>query len=312
MSTVALSNSEPTKVEQVVSEIPPEHTESSPLPGANVLLIGGSGAGKTHSLCTLPKAGVTPFILFTEPGMDVAAEHMNHGDYHWCYSPPANVPWSVLIDKAKIINTLSFEAQKKYDDPNKSKYNQFVDALQCMNKFVCDECGENFGDVATWGTNRAFVVDSLSGLSTMSMQLTVGGKPSPHQGEWGTAMGNIEGLIQTLTNGTKCHFILLAHLDREVDEVSGGSNIYALTLGKKLAPKLPFNFTDVIQAKRTGTEWSWSTTEPGTDLKARNVAWSKGLPASFNPLIQKWQSRGGIICPTNQPTLQPQSAAQPS
>ena len=40
-----------------------------------------------------------------------------------------------------------------------------------MNDFTCDRCGESFGDVSTWNTDRAIVVDSLSGLNIMAMDL---------------------------------------------------------------------------------------------------------------------------------------------
>lgn len=272
----------------------------SPLDGLKILLMGDSGTGKTAAIHTLKKAGIFPFICFTEPGVDTLMDWAKPcEDFHWMYVPPSNAPLLVQLARAKQINQLSWGALKKIDDPNKNKYSQFLTLIEAHNNFICRGCGKEFGDVMTWNTDRAIIDDSLSGISTMSMQLTVGGKASPHEGEWGTAMSNIEMYVNSLTNGTHCHYILMAHLAREIDEVVG-SNIYASTLGKKLAPKLPYNFTDVVNAKRVGTTFTWSTTEPDMALKARNLVWGRDIDPSFEPLIKKWQDKGGIICSTEE------------
>jgi hypothetical protein len=80
-------------------------------------------------------------------------------------------------------------------------------------------------------------------------------------------------------------------LERETDEVTGGISLMASTLGRKLAPRLPRFFSDVIHAKREGEKFSWSTATFNVDLKARNVPISETIPPSFVPLIEKWRSR---------------------
>lgn len=265
----------------------------SGLPGVNVLLMGASGTGKTRSLRTLIDAGIKPFIIFTEPGMEVLGD-LPEGSYEWVYIPPAVVDWSVLATRAKTINNSSYEAITKMNDPNKRKFTQFLDVLNCCNDYT-NHKGEKFGNVADWDTDRAIVVDSLSGLSVMAQNLTVGGKPTLAPGEWNIAMNCIESFIMGLTNGTRCHFILISHMEREVDEVSGGVSLMAATLGRKLAPKLHRNFSDVVQAQRTDKGWTWSTTSYNADLKARNLPWDSNLKPSFKPLIEQWKSNGGVI-----------------
>lgn len=42
---------------------------------SNIMLVGATGTGKTHCLRTLLDAGITPFIISTEPGIE-----SSHGD----------------------------------------------------------------------------------------------------------------------------------------------------------------------------------------------------------------------------------------
>lgn len=268
-------------------------TKKSPIPGTNTLLIGASGTGKTTSLRTLIEAGIKPFIIFTEPGMEVLGG-LDEGSYEWVYIPPATVGFDVLSQRSQTILNSSYESITKMTDANKRKYSQFLDVLAACNNFT-NHKGEEFGDVSGWGTDRAIVIDSLSGLSVMAQHLTVGGKPTLAPGEWNIGMNCIESVIMTLTNGTHCHFVLIAHAEKEHDEVSGAISLMASTLGKKLAPKLPRNFSDVIQAVRTDKGWTWTTDAYGADLKARNVPWAANLPPSFVPLIEQWKKNGGVI-----------------
>jgi hypothetical protein len=266
----------------------------STLPGVNVMLMGASGSGKTTSLRTLIAQGITPFVVFTEPGFEVLGD-LPPEKIHWHYIKPADVPWVTMIDAAKLINTLSFEALTKVNDIKKSKYGQFVDLLSSLNNFKCDRTGESFGDVCTWGTDRAIVLDSLTGINIMAMNLVVGAKPVKHQGDWQIAMDNLERLIQKLCTDTACHFVLIAHVERELDEVQGGQRIMASTLGRKLAPKLPRLFSDVVFVDKTGPKFTWSTNALGVDLKARNLPYADGLAPDFGPLIQKWKQQGGSV-----------------
>jgi hypothetical protein len=269
----------------------------SSLPGVNVLLMGASGAGKTYSLRTLITHGITPFCVFTEPGFEVLGD-IPPDKLHWHYIPPADQDWASMVDSATKINTLSFESLTKLTDINKRSYDQFIDLLKTLNNFKCDRDGKEYGDVCKWGTDRAVVLDSLSGVNIMAMNLVVGSKPVKHLGDWGVAMDNLERLIQKLCTSTGSHFILIAHAERETDEVMGGSKIMAATLGRKLAPRLPRFFSDVVLADKQGAKFTWSTAAVGADLKARNLAIADGLPPDFGPIITSWKKQGGTITPT--------------
>jgi hypothetical protein len=265
------------------------------IPGARVMLVGATGTGKTHAIQTLIEAGITPFVLFTENGMRTLG-NVPDESCHWHYIPPAVPSWDAMEDSANKINTFSLKNLADLKTGiNKDQYRQFMEVLKTLNNFTCDRCGESFGDVDTWGTDRAIVIDSLSGLNIMAMDLQVGSKPARSPGDWGVAMDNLERFITKMTTAPQCHFILTAHLEREVDEVMGGVQLMASTLGKKLAPKIPRFFDDVIQCVREGSTFTWSTATSGVDLKARDLPWADKLDPSFVQIIEAWKKAGGII-----------------
>jgi AAA domain len=275
----------------VASPTPPLPTHQRS--GSKVLLLGDSGCGKTYAFRSLPPLGITPFILATEPNIEDVLGDIPCPKLHWHYIAPANPDWETLIDSAKKINTLPFKALADMGDINKQKYNQFIQLLEALHNFKCDRCGEAFGDVSKWGPDRALGLDSLTGLNQMAMNLVVGSKPVKSMADWQIAMDNLERIINKLTTDTKAWFILTAHLERETDEVTGGIQLMASTLGKKLAPKLPRFFSDVVHVIRQGTTFKWSTASLNVALKARNLPISDNLTADFKQLFTAWKAKEG-------------------
>lgn len=275
-----------------------EDVYSSNIPGAKVLVIGDSGAGKTHSIRTWLDAGIEPFVLFTEPGMEVVANVNEPGKacrMHWTYLPPATTDIDAMIESALRINSLAYDQLLRLSDINKRQFQEYVRFLQALKNFQCARCKKEFGPVSAWGTNRALNIDSLSGLSLMAMNLVIGSKPVKQQQDWGVSQDNLERGVLKLTTDYKCFVAIFAHPEREVDEVSGAVHIMASTLGRKLAPRLPRYFSDIIHAKREGTKFTWSTATANMVLKARNLPISDGLPPSFAALVEGWKKNGGVI-----------------
>lgn len=262
------------------------------IPGVNVLLVGATGTGKTHSIRTLVEAGLEVFVVFTEPGMEVLAD-IPAENLHWRYIAPATPDWSDMLDSATKINRLSFKSLTDLSDINKSKYTEFLELLTTLSNFKDDRTGKEYGPVDSWEPDRVLVVDSLSGLNIMAMNLVTGSKPVKSMADWGVAIDNLERLITKLCVDTKCHFVLTAHLERETDETTGGTSLMASTLGRKLAPKLPRFFSDVIHVKREGAKFLWSTASINVDLKARNLPLADNLPPTFKPIIESWRTRAG-------------------
>ena len=261
---------------------------ASTLPGVNEMLCGTSGSGKTRAIRTLVEAGLEVFVLFTEPGMEVLAD-IPKEKLHWHYIAPASPDFEDMISSATKINTMSFEAITKLPDINKRKYDEFIQVLVTLSNFKDDRTGASFGPVDSWDSSRVLVVDSLTGLSLMAMNLVTGSKPVKSLADWGVAIDNLERLITKLCVDTKCHFVLISHLERETDEVTGGTSLMASTLGRKLAPKLPRYFSDVIHVVRKADKFVWSTVTSNVDLKARNISLADNLPPSFVPIIANWR-----------------------
>ena len=285
------------EIERPNLDLKPSGTRSH-LPGAKTLLLGDTGTGKTHAIRTFLEAGIQPFVVFTEPGMEIVNDLNMQGEpckIHWTYIAPAAPDWTAMLDSAKKINSMTLEQLARLSDVQKKEYQEFINILNALHDYTCDRCGRHFGDVSDWGTDRALIVDSLSGLNVMAMNLVVGSKPVKSMADWGIALDNLERLLTKLTVDTRCFFVLTAHLEREVDEVTGGTQLMASTLGRKLAPRLPRFFSDVIHAKREGDKFTWSTVTTNVALKARNLPLADKQPPSFKPLVDQWVKRGGLI-----------------
>jgi hypothetical protein len=270
---------------------PPASDRPPSIPGPKILLVGSTGSGKTHAIKSLLDAGLEVFCIFTEPGMEVLSD-TDPNRLHWHYIPPSAPSWEAMLDSATKINTMSFESLTKQGDINKRQYTEFLNLIRCLANFHDDRTGKDFGPVDSFSPEtRAVVIDSLSGLNIMAMNLVAGSKPVKSMADWGVAMDNLERLITKLTVDVPCTLVMTAHLEREQDEVTGGVQLMASTLGKKLAPRLPRFFSDVIHCRRDGTNFFWSTASMNVDLKARNLPISDKLPASFVPLLKTWKER---------------------
>lgn len=276
---------------------------TSILSGVNILVEGATGTGKTFSLGTLADTGIDLFVLFTESGLETLAGYFTDrgkkipANVHWHVLPRSPGSFTTLADSANTINTMSQESLHKMQDPNRAKHNQFVGLLRSLADFPDDRTGKTFGAVDTWGPDRCLAIDSLTGINPIALSLVVGGKPVKSQADWGIAQDQIEKLIRQLTDGCRCHFVLTAHVEREIDQVFGGVKITVSTLGRALAPKIPPMFSDVILSYREGTKFLWSTANPQADLKARNLPIADGISQDFGPIIAKWKSRGGSFAP---------------
>lgn len=267
---------------------------TSPIPAPKIILMGASGTGKTHAIRTLVQAGITPFVIFTEPGMEVLSD-IPADKLHWKYISPVHNSLAGLLKTAQDVNKLTFEMLTKMTDAQRTQYNQFIEVVNTCNNFKCDRTGQEYGSVDKWGTDRWLVIDSLTGLGKMAMSLVIGGKPTRSMPDWGLAQNMLRRLIDYNTTNLQCGFCLIAHVSRERDELTGGTYITINTLGQKLAPELPLFFSDVIMTKREGTSFFWSTAEASADTKARNVELSAKLNPSFIQIIEAWKKKGGTI-----------------
>lgn len=271
-----------------------------PLQPPSILLMGPSGSGKTYSLSTLLEAGLEVFVVSTEPHgletlLDVTAEKkLPLNKLHWRYIPPARPGFETLERLGKLI---SISDQKSLSDarPGNRSEAQWIELLKTFVNFKDDKDGKEYGDVTKFGADKALVVDSLSGISSMAMDVTIGDKVTANPGEWGIAMRALDKFLLTCTSDLKCFFALTAHVEREEDLITGASKIMVSTLGKKLAPQIPKFFSEVVLAdtKSEGDKRDhfWSTNALNTVLKNRSLPISSKLPPTFQPIVEAYKKR---------------------
>jgi len=270
----------------------------TPLRPPSTLLLGPAGTGKTTSLVTLLESGLKLRLLATEPSapnrvLDEARKrNIDTSGFDWQFVSPSPPSWDALTQSATIVNTLGLkEIADMRGGIAKSDGKQWLAMLTSMASFRSDRTGLLLGDVTEWGEDCAFAVDGLTGVNTMSRNLTVGLKPNPSPGEWGVMQGNIINVLRKLCSDCHCFFVCIAHVERETNELTGLSNITVSTLGAKLAPKIPPEFSTVVLAKREGAKFSWSTAAHGVDTKQGELSFSDDLSPSFKPIVEGFRER---------------------
>lgn len=278
----------------------------SNLEGFNVVLMGPSGSGKTHAIGTLVDTGLQVMYVPLESGTEsLVGYYSDRGlplppNLHIQALSQPKASFTDLFDAAKRTNTLPHDSVMKMPDPNRGKYDGYLKLLTSLNDFTDNRSGEKFGAADTWGTDRVVVLDGLTGLNNFAMQLVIGGRAERTQTDWGVAQSYVMSLLRKLADGCRCHFVLIAHVERETDMVQGGVKLMVSTLGKAIAPTIPALFSDVVLTKKDVDKFTWSTAESQADVKNRNLPLKSGMPASFKPLYEKWLSRSkGIASPTN-------------
>jgi hypothetical protein len=194
---------------------------------------------------------------------------------------------------AQIIASSTLTALCKMQDMTRAANNPFERLLKVMNSFHDQRTGKNFGPVDSWGPDRAIVIDGATELSNFVMAMQVGNKPVRDKPDYGIVQEQLERFIRYCCDGCKCHFILIAHVEREQDDILGGVKLMTSVPGQKLSPKIPSMFSDTILTVRNKDVWTWDTASPLADLKTRNLPVKQNIDPDFKSIIEKWQSRGG-------------------
>lgn len=268
---------------------------TSSIAAPKVLLMGDAGTGKTRSIATLVEEGIEVFYLGIEQGIESLFRYWTERklpipeNLHWHKIDPPKASFKELAEQALKVNTLSYESLGKQVDLNRHMHNLFIKVNESFFNFPDDRTGKSYGDVATWGPERAIVVDGLTGLSRAAMSLTVGGKAIRNPGDYGIAQGQLENYLRLICDHCRCWFVLLAHVEKEIDPVVGGMKITVATIGKALPPVIPPMFSDVVYCVREGKTWSWNTSGTGVVTKARNLPWAEGMEPSFKALFKGWR-----------------------
>jgi hypothetical protein len=266
------------------------------LQAPSTLILGEVGAGKTHCLVTLAQAGIEVFVIVTEPtGLDTLIDSFAEAGVidklHYHALSPARKGFADMEKQAKILSISGQDTLAKQAPQGDRTKATWLQLLRTLMDFPCQRTGEMFGPVDSWDDSRALVIDSLSGLNIMAMDITIGDKLTAGPGEWQIAMNSLERLILKLTNDCKCYTVLTAHVEKETDPISGAQKVMAGALGSKLAPKLPRFFSEVVHAYRSGSDFYWSTMTANFNLKKRSLPLADKLKPSFAPIVEAYGKR---------------------
>ena len=273
------------------------------LPGPNVLLEGDGGTGKTHAIGTLVDAGIEVFYLGIEQGLESLIGYWTDirpdnpkprpipHNLHWHKVEGPNLGFEAFAAQALRVNTLALDTLAKSSDPQRYLHNLWIKVSSAMFDFVDDRTEQHFGPVDSWGPERAIVIDGMTGLCKAAMSCVVGSKPVWNPGDYAVGQKQVEGFLRLVCDHCLCWFVLIGHVEKEVDPIIGGTNITISAIGAKLAPLIPPMFSDVIYCTREGNKWVWNTAKTGVACKARNLPWADGLKPDFGIIYKTWAQR---------------------
>lgn len=261
----------------------------------STLLLGDTGSGKTHSLVTFLDAGIELFVLITEPnGLDTLLDAARGRDLallHYKVIAPVAPSLSSLMQSADLVNRKSAGDIQRMDvGLNKIKYQQYTTLLHTIQNFTCDRTGISYGDVTEWGDDRAFSLDSLSGLNYMIRQHISGDRPTLTLPEYGLAQNLTINLLNVLTS-INAYFVLTAHIENAVDELGGGRKLFPIAIGNKLAPELPRFFSEVVLTLRSDNNYLWNTNATNAVVKHRALPLSDKITPSFKLVVEAHKKR---------------------
>lgn len=281
--------------------------------GPNILLMGSGGTGKTHAIATLvewaAKNDKQVFCLFTENSLetllgfwtDVNMPPFNRTApaevpkcLHWHQQVTRPISLTSLTDAAQKVGMMSYDAVTKMQDMNRSgENNAFWKILGSCSNFPDDRTGEKFGAVDTWGVDKIFVIDSLTELANACMKMVIGNKPTAAPPDYGVAQNNLMNFIRLCTQGSRATFVMTAHVDKQVDEISGMTKTMVKSIGKALGSDIPPLFSDVIYTVREGDQFFWDTAAYGVDTKTRSLGYRSKIKPDFAQIMDVWKGRGG-------------------
>jgi hypothetical protein len=134
----------------------------------------------------------------------------------------------------------------------------------------------------------------MSGLSDMAFALVAGNKPVRGMPDYQVAQNALRMILNICVN-MRSMFVLITHLDKEQDLVTGAYFATVRTVGQKLGPDLPRLFSDCIRAKRSADKVTWDTADAQSTVVGRHIPAKSGLDPDFHLLVSNWIKQGGRI-----------------
>jgi hypothetical protein len=291
----------------MAEQIPVNTPDTSPaLAGPKVLLEGPSGSGKTFAIGTLvdwASRQSPPFpvhVIFTENGLETLLGYWRDRKL----AVPPNLRWHVvrtptlsldaLINGANKTGLMSMEALFKSIDPERSRNNPWETFLRVLADVPDDRTGSKHGNIGTWSSRNILINDSLSETSNACLRMVTGAKTSASQPEYQAAQGNLINWIRFMTQSFQGTFVMTAHVQRQMNEVTGVTQLMTKAIGKALADDIPPLFSETIYTVREGTAWYWDTAAANVDTKTRYLPIQSKIRPDFAQIMDKWLERSKV------------------
>jgi hypothetical protein len=271
------------------------------LNGPKILIEGPSGTGKSYSIGTLvdwaAKNEFEVFCLYTENSLETLLGYWTERKlpvptclhYHVNLIPALGL--ASLIAGAKDAGTMSYELLTKMSDPNRSKNNPWEKFLTLLTDFPDDRTGQKFGNIGEWPRTRILVIDSLTEAAIACFRMVTGNKPVASQPDYQVAQNNLIAWIRYMTQSLQCTWVLTAHVGRQVNEITGTTQLMTKAIGKALADDIPQLFSETLYCKREGEQWWWDTKSVNADTKTRYLPISDKIKPDFGQIMDKWLAR---------------------
>lgn len=278
--------------------------------GPKICLMGLGGVGKSYSIGTLvdwaAKNSFEVAVLFTENSTETLLGYWRDppkDSGRQPSEPPACLYWhqqltqavglKAITDMADKVGLMSYEGLTKTIDPARGQNNPFAKILASCSKFTDDRTGKDLGPVDSWPVTRIFVIDSLTELGNAAMKMQVGARPTGAPGDYGVAQGMLMNFLRLCTQAIPCPFVLISHVDRELNPVTQAPETSIKAIGKALASEIPTLFGEVIYATRDGTKFNWDTSAFGVSTKTRYLGYRAGIVPDFAQIMDLWIKRRG-------------------
>jgi hypothetical protein len=225
--------------------------------------VGDSGCGKTGSLAALANVGYELFILDFDNGVEPLFTYVDPNRRHL-------VHYETLTNKLKGSGAGASIVMA----------NAASRAFSLMNNWVDSETKQSFGGVASWGSDRVLVIDSLTffGNSCLLAVMQREGKsdfrPQPVSGfnpmsVYGDAMDMVESSLALLFSPeVKCNVVVLSH-KKYYTRKGEDDVVYPAAIGKQLAPIIPRYFNSLIRYQQAGNE-RYIYTTPDVNLATKS------------------------------------------
>lgn len=214
-----------------------------------ILCAADSGAGKTGALAPLIDAGFNLRFLDFDNGLSVLKGYVKDK------TKLANVHYKTLRDDFLL-------AGGRVGIKKAAAFQQGMDIL--------DKGGDLWGagsgipPIKDWTPRDILIVDTLSGAGRSSlfmvMQANGAGMKQPEIQHYGTAMENIDRLLDMITSdAVKCNVIVNTH----ITSLEGTAKLYPEALGSKLPPKVAPKFDNFISLSITAGNRTFKTKKDG-------------------------------------------------